>query len=34
MAPVNILIAVHGFEPAGWTHEVPRVIAAHRRAPA
>jgi nucleotide-binding universal stress UspA family protein len=29
MAPVNILVAVHGFEPEGWTHEVPRVIAAH-----
>jgi nucleotide-binding universal stress UspA family protein len=29
MAPVNILVAVHGHEPAGWTREVPRVIAAH-----
>ncbi len=29
MVPVNILVAVHGFEPEGWTHEVPRVIAAH-----
>jgi nucleotide-binding universal stress UspA family protein len=29
MAPVNILVAVHGNEPSGWTREVPRVIAAH-----
>jgi nucleotide-binding universal stress UspA family protein len=29
MVPVNILVAVHGHEPAGWTLEVPRVIAAH-----
>jgi nucleotide-binding universal stress UspA family protein len=29
MVPVNILVAVHGHEPAGWTQEVPRVIAAH-----
>src|SRR5262245_40185578 len=29
MVPVNILVAVHGHEPAGWTREVPRVIAAH-----
>jgi nucleotide-binding universal stress UspA family protein len=29
MVPVNILVAVHGFEPTGWTREVPRVIAAH-----
>jgi len=29
MVPVNILVAVHGFEPSGWTNEVPRIIAAH-----
>ena len=29
MVPVNILVAVHGHEPSGWTREVPRVIAAH-----
>ena len=29
MGPINILVAVHGYEPAGWTQEVPRVIAAH-----
>ena len=29
MVPVNVLVAVHGFEPSGWTHEVPRIIAAH-----
>jgi nucleotide-binding universal stress UspA family protein len=32
MVPVSILVAVHGFEPEGWTREVPRVIAAHGHA--
>lgn len=26
MVPVNILIAVRGFGPAGWTHEVPLKV--------
>ena len=29
MNAVQILVAVHGHEPAGWVHEVPRLIAAH-----
>ena len=29
MNAVQILIAVHGHEPAGWVHEVPRLVAAH-----